>query len=76
MTNIYSINIGMNIELIDLNTYKDFPKLQPFIDSFKDFDIDAAIKFLEDKNVKDTEDMDAEYWHNAVGTDTGNNIYK
>lgn len=61
----------MNIELIDLKQYKDFSKLTPFIESFKDFDINAAIKFLEDKNVKDTEDMDAEYWHHAVGTESG-----
>jgi len=71
MANIYGINIGMNIELIDLKQYKDFSKLTPFIESFKDFDINAAIKFLEDKNVKDTEDMDAEYWHHAVGTESG-----
>jgi hypothetical protein len=61
----------MNIELIDLSKYKDFSKLKPFIDSFKDFDINKAIQFLEDKNVKDTTDMDAEYWHHAVGTDSG-----
>ena len=71
MQNIYGINIGMNIELIDLNRYKDFSKLKPFIDSFKDFDINKAAQFLVDKNVHDTDNMDHEYWHWAIGTDKG-----
>jgi hypothetical protein len=61
----------MKVNLIDINRYKKLDSVLDFIDSFKNFDIDEAIEFLENQNIKDTNTVDEEYWRHLYNSGAG-----
>lgn len=65
----------MHIELIDLQKYPDYPKVLPFIEAMKKFDIVSAIETLKSTIQKDVEQVDKEYWFHLVNTENESGYY-